>query len=109
MRIEQFMPTSQHNYCQFYVNCAHINIIGPGGGTPTGFARFPGTYQIDDPGVSNPLNTGGVSGDGAKYVYAFSLLGLKIPFNQDENGGFVPNDELRLFEYQAPGPAVWTG
>jgi hypothetical protein len=50
MRIEQWMPTPMTNYSQWYVNCAHVNIIGPGGGTPTEFARFPGTYVDNDPG-----------------------------------------------------------
>lgn len=50
MRIEQFMPTTTRNYTQWYVNCAHVNIMGPGGGTPTEFARFPGTYVVDQPG-----------------------------------------------------------
>jgi len=49
MRIEQFMPTNQTGYQQFYVNCAFVNIIGPGGGTPTDFVRFP-AYKKDDPG-----------------------------------------------------------
>ncbi|KAH6649468.1 glycoside hydrolase [Chaetomium tenue] len=84
MRIEQWMPTQMSNYSQWYVNCAHVNIIGPGGGTPAGFAKFPGTYVVDEPG-------------------------LKIPVNQMVNGGYVPDDEMRLLEYQAPGPAVWTG
>jgi hypothetical protein len=45
------MPTNQKGYVQFYVNCAHVNIIGPGGGTtPTEFAKFPGTYNYDMPG-----------------------------------------------------------
>lgn len=54
MRIENFMPTSRTGYLQFYVNCAFVNIIGPGGGTPTEFVRFPGTYQDSDPGERNP-------------------------------------------------------
>ncbi|KAF2267774.1 hypothetical protein CC78DRAFT_489693 [Lojkania enalia] len=53
LRIEQFMPTATFNYTQWYVNCAHINIIGPGGGSIQGydFAKFPGTYVIMDPGL----------------------------------------------------------
>ena len=54
MRIEQFMPTDFVDYTQWYINCAHVNIIGPGGGTPEGFAKFPGTYQTDDPGKLTP-------------------------------------------------------
>ncbi|KAF2262934.1 hypothetical protein CC78DRAFT_582130 [Lojkania enalia] len=53
LRIEQFMPTSSFNYTQWYVNCAHINIIGRGGGSLQGydFAKFPGSYDIMDPGL----------------------------------------------------------
>ncbi len=51
MRIEHFMPTSYVDYKQFYVNCAFVNVIGSGGGKPpTEFARFPGTYNDEDPG-----------------------------------------------------------
>jgi hypothetical protein len=56
MRIEQFMPTSTTNYSQWFVNCAHVNIVGPGGGVPTGFAKFPGTYHRNDPGEAQTLN-----------------------------------------------------
>ncbi|KAK3314050.1 glycosyl hydrolase family 61-domain-containing protein [Apodospora peruviana] len=84
MRFEQWMPTHIFNYSQWYVNCAEVNIIGPGGGTPTGFAKFPGTYDVNHPG-------------------------LWIPQNQFVNGGFVSYDEMRLLEYTPPGPAVWTG
>ncbi|KAI1816928.1 lytic polysaccharide monooxygenase [Poronia punctata] len=84
MRLEQWMPTQLDNYTQWYVNCAQVNIIGPGGGTPTGFAKFPGTYEIDDPG-------------------------LLIPLDQLVNGGYVDDEHMRLQDYQAPGPAVWTG
>ncbi|KAI0394196.1 glycosyl hydrolase family 61-domain-containing protein [Xylariaceae sp. FL0594] len=84
LRIEQFMPTALQNYTQWYVNCAQVNIIGPGGGTPTGFAKFPGTYQVTDPG-------------------------LQIPPDQWVNGGYVDDDHMRLLDYIAPGPAVWTG
>ncbi|KAL2257467.1 hypothetical protein VTK26DRAFT_136 [Humicola hyalothermophila] len=80
MRIEQFMPTYLPNYSQWYVNCAHVNIIGPGGGTPTEFAKFPGTYQEDHPGIH-------------------------VPSSQVVNS----DGEKNLLEYQAPGPAVWTG
>jgi hypothetical protein len=50
LRIEQWMPTQLSNYSQWYVNCAHVNIVGPGGGSPTEFAKFPGTYVVDEPG-----------------------------------------------------------
>ena len=47
------MPTARLGYLQFYVNCAFVNIIGPGGGTlppKEELLRFPGTYKDDDPG-----------------------------------------------------------
>ncbi|GAB1319632.1 hypothetical protein MFIFM68171_09842 [Madurella fahalii] len=82
MRIEHFMPTDfVPSYQQWYVNCAFVNIIGPGGGTPVGFARFPGTYKANDPG-------------------------LQVPSNQFSE---VEQEDMRLLEYKPPGPAVWTG
>ncbi|KAK3294450.1 glycoside hydrolase [Chaetomium fimeti] len=84
LRIENFMPTAHTGYLQFYINCAFINIIGPGGGTPTQFVTFPGTYQDDDPG-------------------------FLVPPNQDLMGGPVKADGMRLMEYNPPGPPVWTG
>jgi hypothetical protein len=84
MRIEQFMPTAYTGYEQFYVNCAFVNIIGPGGGTPTGFARFPGTYKQGDPGIL-------------------------VPDDQEALGGRVKMADLKLLNYKPPGPAVWTG
>ncbi|RYP11677.1 hypothetical protein DL765_007636 [Monosporascus sp. GIB2] len=83
MRIENLFPTASRGYQQFYVNCALVNIIGPGGGVPSGFARFPGTYTEDDPG-------------------------LLVPRNQEYLSG-VPREELKLLDYKPPGPAVWTG
>ncbi|KAM7200395.1 cellulose-growth-specific protein [Naviculisporaceae sp. PSN 640] len=84
MRIEHIMPTSEHPpYQQFYVNCALVNVIGPGGGTPVGFARFPGTYKPNDPG-------------------------LQVPRNQVVDYDVAPS-ELRLLEYKPPGPPVWQG
>ncbi|KAF2176928.1 lytic polysaccharide monooxygenase [Zopfia rhizophila CBS 207.26] len=41
LRIKQFMPTSSFNYSQWYVNCAHVNVIGNSGKTPKEFIRFP--------------------------------------------------------------------
>jgi hypothetical protein len=84
VRIESYMPTIQFDYSQWYINCAHVNIIGPGGGTPRGFARFPGTYSIYDPG-------------------------LWIPKDQFVNGGYVEDADMKLLDYRAPGPAIWTG
>jgi hypothetical protein len=32
MRVEHFWPAMAFNETQFYVNCAHIEVVGPGGG-----------------------------------------------------------------------------
>lgn len=50
MRFEYIYPTSDFNQTQWFINCALVNIVGPGGGIPTGFARFPGAYDPEDPG-----------------------------------------------------------
>jgi hypothetical protein len=50
MRFEYFMPTAQRNYTQWFINCALINVMGPGGGVPKGFVKFPGAYDVDDRG-----------------------------------------------------------
>jgi len=86
MRIENMFPTNQDNYQQFYVNCAFVNIMGPGGGDPSsaGFARFPGTYKPEDPG-------------------------LLVPLEQDMGNGRYKPEELKLMQYKPPGPAVWRG
>ena len=46
------MPSSTFNSTQWYVNCAQVNIIGGGGGSLEGYkyAKFPGTYNVVDPG-----------------------------------------------------------
>ncbi|KAF2471670.1 uncharacterized protein BDR25DRAFT_324849 [Lindgomyces ingoldianus] len=55
LRIEQFQPYRLFNTSQWYVNCAHVKVVGPGGGTPTRFVKFPGAYNISDPGTT-PAN-----------------------------------------------------
>lgn len=105
MRIEQFMPTKISDYTQWYVNCAHVNIIGPGGGTPEGFAKFPGTYVGDEPGEGPFFPSKRMSFSNPSAL----SLGLLVPENQLADGGYVPKEEMRLLDYQAPGPALWTG
>ncbi|KAF2677311.1 lytic polysaccharide monooxygenase, partial [Lentithecium fluviatile CBS 122367] len=83
LRVEQIYP-SLGNESQFYVNCAQINIIGPGGGTPTDFARFPGTYKVDEAALSLPVGEEHVVGNDVRWEH-----------------GFLP--------YVPPGPPVWTG
>ncbi|KAH8725611.1 glycoside hydrolase [Phaeosphaeriaceae sp. PMI808] len=55
LRIEQFLPSSQRGQSQWFVNCAHVEIVGQGGGIPGPFTRFPNAYSEDDPGVWFPL------------------------------------------------------
>lgn len=102
MRVEHLFP-HERNKTQIFVNCAQLNIIGNGGGMystcayfgvyrfkdvmktdlcigkPTQFARFPGTYKINEPGINIP------TGKEAE-VYA----------------------DYRKYG-PAPGPPVWTG
>ena len=33
-------------YSQWFVNCAHVNIVGPGGGTPGPMVRIPEVYKV---------------------------------------------------------------
>jgi len=107
MRIENIFPTHMYNYSQWYVNCAQVNIIGPGGGTPTQFAKFPGTYDINDPGISAPKPI--FRHDVSDLADIHAPIGLRIPENQFVKGGLVPDSEMRLLDYKAPGPPVWTG
>lgn len=53
-RVEHFYLLSQYGQTQQYINCAHIEIVGPGGGTPGPMTKFPGAYELDDPGVWLP-------------------------------------------------------
>ncbi|KAM7201982.1 hypothetical protein V8F33_002989 [Rhypophila sp. PSN 637] len=39
------MPAWDISYSQRYVNCAQVKIVGPGGGTPFGFAKFSRNLQ----------------------------------------------------------------
>lgn len=49
MRIEQFLVSPDKGQSQWYVNCAHVEIVGDGGGTPGPFIRFPNAYKDEDP------------------------------------------------------------
>lgn len=52
MRIEQFMPTSKVGESQWYISCAHVDILGAGGGIPGPVVKFPNAYTEEDPGQS---------------------------------------------------------
>ncbi|KAF2794320.1 lytic polysaccharide monooxygenase [Melanomma pulvis-pyrius CBS 109.77] len=90
LRVEQFMPLLP-DYTQWYVNCAHIEVRGPGGGDPAPFttAKFPGTYKIEHPGISLPPEVGIARPEDPTPAYPYAFLNLTA--------------------YQPPGPALWTG
>jgi hypothetical protein len=82
MRVEMIYPNllPDDSRTQFYVNCAHVNVIGPGGGSPGTFVKFPGLYNKNTPGVKMP----------------------------DEKV-FGPSLTKNLNQYIMPSPAVWKG
>ena len=49
LRIEHFFPSGNMGQSQWFVNCAHINVVGNGGDSPKDFLRFPGAYKDEDP------------------------------------------------------------
>jgi hypothetical protein len=79
LRIEQFLPSSQHGQSQWFVNCAHVEIVGNGGGVPGPMVRFPNAYSEDDP---------------------------SIWFKEEGTESGYPKDAMKYVE---PKPAVWTG
>ncbi|OAL03137.1 hypothetical protein IQ06DRAFT_334598 [Phaeosphaeriaceae sp. SRC1lsM3a] len=79
LRIEQFLPSSQHGQSQWFVNCANVEIVGEGGGTPGPFVKFPNAYSEDEPSVW------------------FREPGTEQGFPKD------------AMTYVEPKPAVWTG
>lgn len=58
MRVEHARVKVEKQNVEWYVNCALVNILPPDSstksGTPKGFAKFPGTYTMEDPGESPP-------------------------------------------------------
>ncbi|KAF2649236.1 lytic polysaccharide monooxygenase [Lophiostoma macrostomum CBS 122681] len=51
LRIEHMYVRSAFNTTQFYVECAQIEVVGPGGGEPGPLVRFPGAYDLRDRGI----------------------------------------------------------
>ncbi|KAF2688488.1 lytic polysaccharide monooxygenase [Lentithecium fluviatile CBS 122367] len=71
---------------QFYVNCAQINVIGEGGGTPGPTVKFPGAYAADSPGISIPKGSEYYDEDRKQMQWTMGFL-----------------------NYTAPGPQIWSG
>ncbi|KAF2193412.1 lytic polysaccharide monooxygenase [Zopfia rhizophila CBS 207.26] len=69
VRVEAFWPHASVESAQWYVNCAHMEVVGGGNGVPTKFAKFPETYEISDPGIWITENQNGYPAkDLSKYV-----------------------------------------
>ncbi|KAF2872273.1 glycoside hydrolase family 61 protein [Massariosphaeria phaeospora] len=84
MRLEHWMADYRKGNSQWYVSCAHVEIKGKGGGTPSEFIRFPNAYSEEDPSI----------------------------WFHDPNTGDFPknaNGDVDLSKYVAPKPDVWTG
>ncbi|KAF2189224.1 lytic polysaccharide monooxygenase [Zopfia rhizophila CBS 207.26] len=56
LRVEHLYVQSTFNSTQFYISCAQINIVGPGGGIPGPMVKFPGAYDLSDPGIWVPID-----------------------------------------------------
>ncbi|KAI4958788.1 hypothetical protein J4E86_004394 [Alternaria arbusti] len=54
LRIEHFMPSMTLGQSQWFVNCAHLDIVGGGNGSPGPMVRFPNAYAEDDPSIWFP-------------------------------------------------------
>jgi hypothetical protein len=54
MRIEHWMVDYRKGNSQWYVSCAHVDIMGSGGGMPDKFIRFPNAYSEEDPSKYSP-------------------------------------------------------
>lgn len=80
VRVEHFNISPYYNGTQQFINCAHVEVTGPGGGTPGPTIKFPGGYDITDPGIWLP-----------RAMYQ----------------PYKPTDLLKNFK--GAGPAIWTG
>lgn len=52
LRVEHLYVRPAFNTTQFYIACAQVEIMGSGGGTPGPMVKFPGVYNLTDPGKS---------------------------------------------------------
>lgn len=80
IRIEHFNISPYYNGTQQFINCAHVEVSGPGGGTPGPTTKFPGAYDIADKGIQIP----------------------RAMYNP-----YKPTDLLK--NYKGPGPEIWKG
>ncbi|KAF1833489.1 hypothetical protein BDW02DRAFT_599068 [Decorospora gaudefroyi] len=80
LRAEHFNIQPDYKQTQMYINCAHIEVTGPGGGNPGPVTKFPGAFRATDPGI-------------------WLANALWYPVR--------PVEELK--NWQGAGPKVWTG
>ncbi|KAI8635103.1 lytic polysaccharide monooxygenase [Xylariaceae sp. FL1651] len=79
VRVEHFNISPLFNSTQMFVNCAQVEVTGPGGGTPGPMTKLPG-YDPADKGIWLP----------------------RAMYNP-----YKPSDILK--NYKGPGPDIWTG
>ncbi|KAF2117915.1 glycosyl hydrolase family 61-domain-containing protein [Lophiotrema nucula] len=80
LRVEHFNISPYLNGTQQFINCAHVEVGGPGGGTPGPTTKFPGAYDIRDSAIWLPT-------------------AMWAPYK--------PTPLLKA--YKGPGPEVWKG
>jgi hypothetical protein len=51
LRTEHFLPSRNHGQSQWFVNCAHVEVMGGGQGRPGPMVRFPNAYSEDSPSI----------------------------------------------------------
>ncbi|KAF2257601.1 hypothetical protein CC78DRAFT_549787 [Lojkania enalia] len=66
LRMEHFYSRSP-NEVQFYTNCAQVEIMGPGGGTPGPLVKIPGVYKVGQKEVYAATNSG-LTGNFSTYL-----------------------------------------
>ncbi|KAF2791822.1 lytic polysaccharide monooxygenase [Melanomma pulvis-pyrius CBS 109.77] len=80
VRVEHFNISPIYGQTQQYINCAQVEVTGPGGGTPGPTIKFPGGYDPKDSSIWLP------------------------------NALYQPQKPTELLKnYKGPGPEVWTG
>jgi hypothetical protein len=106
LRIEQFWRNLDKDWEQWFINCAQVNIVGSGGGSLERypFAKFPGSYDKNDPGelfycLNFPIKIYGKQ----------SLMISTGNLNRTEFFSKWPVGYSNLLNWVALGPPVWTG
>ena len=89
---------------QFFLNCAHVNIVGPGGGNLDSYpsAKFPGAYDYMDPRKSFRC-----------HEKREKLCLFPKHYELAMNLGIYTSNSIaagsELFTYIPPGPPLWEG